>query len=137
MKLTIIGNTYKIKHDLLERVAEATFSFMNKKDGDIELKFISTKKMTELNLGYRGINKPTDVLSFNISDSPLVGQIFICYTYTVKQAASICNDLSNEFCLLLVHGILHIYGFDHNTEKEAEIMQSLERKILKREGFIQ
>ncbi len=133
MKLTVVGNTYKIKHDLLERVADATFSFLDDIAGDIELKFVSSKKMAELNQSYRRINKPTDVLSFKLSDSPLVGQVFICYTYTKKQAASICNELNDEVCLLLVHGIFHIYGYDHNNEKETEIMQSMEIKILKKE----
>jgi len=133
MNLTIVGNTFKIDRHRLEKVAKATFSFMGDLEGNIELKFISINKMIEINNIYRRINMPTDVLSFSLSKSPLVGQVFICYTYTKNQATFMGKELIDEVSLLLVHGILHIYGLDHKSKDDENKMQNFESKILKAE----
>ena len=137
MKLSIVGRTYAVDKKLLEKVAHAAFSYLNINEtpGEIELKFISNNLIRSLNNAYRGIDKPTDVLSFNIDDDPLAGQIVICYTYTVREAAKRGRDINSEFSLLLVHGILHICGYDHITLEDERKMQDVEREILKTEGI--
>ncbi len=116
-------------------MAQAAFSYLPVKEGEIELKFVSSSVMKALNHRYRGIDAPTDVLSFNISDDPLVGQLFICYTYTRDQARSVRKTLDAEVSLLAVHGILHIYGFDHADKVTETEMQEVEKKILQMEGI--
>lgn len=135
MKLAIIGQVYKANKAGMERVAKAAFSYLPARAGEIELKFVSEKEVTRLNQVYRGLNAPTDILSFDISTDPLVGQLFICYTYLVKQAKQAGKTLDDELALLVVHGILHVYGYDHAVKADETEMQLLEKTILEREGI--
>lgn len=132
--LHIVGKTYAVPREQLEKVAKATFSFLKLSDAEIELKFVSVGEMTRLNRVYRGKNGPTDVLSFGLSDKPLLGQVFICYNFTKEQAKRVSRDLSDEVSLLLTHGILHIAGYDHATKAEEAEMQQIETKILGKVG---
>ena len=136
MKLSIVGRTYKANIEGMERVAQAAFSYLPAQAGEVELKFVSEKEIVRLNNVYRGLNKPTDILSFNISAEPLVGQLFICYTYLVKQAQQVGKTLDDELALLIVHGILHVYGYDHAKQADEVEMQQIETTILKREGIV-
>ncbi len=135
MKFTVVGTTYKVDIEGIRKVAQAAFSYLPEKTGEIEFKFVSKEEIQELNRTYRRIDAPTDVLSFNISEEPLVGQLFICYTYTRDQAKQMRKTIDAEVSLLVVHGILHIFGFDHaDATTEAE-MQAIEKKILQMEGI--
>lgn len=134
MKLSIIGNTYKINIYTLEKAAEAAFSLLPSTNGEIELKIVSRKLIRALNKEYREIDQPTDVLSFNVSEKPLMGQIFICYTIARQQANELEKSLDNEIAFLLVHGILHVFGYDHMSEKDAVAMEALENKIVNIKG---
>lgn len=133
--LTIVGKTYSIPHELLERVAESTSSFIGRDDTEIELKFVSIAEISRLNRVYRNKKGPTDVLSFGLTEKPLLGQVFICYTFARKQAQNANKSLDDEIALLLVHGILHIAGFDHGDDLQTIKMQDMETKILERIGI--
>jgi len=136
MILEVSRTTYRIDKKLLERVAEAAFSFLKvSEDGFIELKFVSIDEITKLNMKYRNILDPTDVLSFNLGDNPVEGQVIICYNFVVEQANKLDKPFNHELSLLLVHGILHIYGYDHANTLEETKMQETERQILKMEGI--
>lgn len=130
MKLVLIGRTYKLNKEYLEKVAEAAFSFLPQKDGEIELSFVSESKIQELNKNYRQLNKVTDVLSFEILKNPLLGQVFVCYNKTKEQAETLGHSLEKEAAVLLVHGILHVFGFDHENESDYQQMHRLEEKII-------
>lgn len=117
-------------------MAKATFSYLPAREGEIELKFVSEREIRELNRTYRDVDAPTDVLSFNISEEPLVGQLVICYTYTKSQAKRLHKMLMDEISLLVAHGILHIFGFDHESKADEDNMQKLETAILDSEGIV-
>ena len=102
-----------------------------------------------LNQDYRGIDKPTNVLSFAQLDearqgagfihppglpTPL-GDVVIAYTTTVREAARDARDFSDHLCHLVVHGVLHLVGFDHIYDDDAELMESLEREVLAEMGI--
>ena len=131
----VVGNTYQIDHKLLEKVAKATFSCMKMPNAEIELKFVSEAEITRLNAVYRNTNSATDVLSFNLSDKPLLGQVFICYNFVKRQAKNIGKPFSEEVSLLLIHGILHVAGLDHANAKDEAAMQRNERDILSSLGM--
>jgi len=105
------------------------------KDGYIELFFSSDQIMAKFNKKYRGKNKATDVLSFSFLEQPafpgnnLVGQVFISPKIAAKQAIENGWSLSHEIDFLFVHAILHIFGHDHETEKDFEKMFALQKKI--------
>jgi len=120
-----------------------------------ELEFISLSQMHELNLSARGKDYPTDVLSFGFLslvfnnnypsftkesfpldfieelNSVFIGSIVICKEVAKKQAEEYGQTLEEEITYLLVHGLLHLLGYDHEiSEENQKIMRTLEEKIL-------
>jgi len=105
------------------------------KDGQINLIFITNQKMKELNKQYRGISRPTDVLSFNIDSSDhadnIFGEIYIATPYAVKQANQYGNTINDELLRLFCHGLLHLFGYDHENNPSTKVMQERELYYLK------
>ncbi len=106
----------------------------NKKDVSVHI--VGEKKIKSLNLFFRGIDGPTDVLSFSTLDgedffpSDDLGDIFICLPYIIRQAKDNNVTVEEEFFRILIHGILHLSGYDHHTKKEAEEMFPLQEDML-------
>jgi probable rRNA maturation factor len=109
-------------------------------DGPCELNvtFIDVDEMTKLNVEHMDGTGPTDVLSFPLDDSPddvfdsqprLLGDIVICPEVVSAQAPESADD---EMALMVVHGVLHILGMDHQDDDEAAEMQAAERRHLTR-----
>ncbi len=116
----------KIATDFLQKAAQAAFAVLDMKDDDISLVLISEKKIKELNGKYRGNNVVTDVLSFED-----LNEIFICLPQAQRQSKLLRTSQKNELTRLLVHGIVHLKGFDHEQSKTAGLeMRKIENKIL-------
>lgn len=107
---------------------------------ELSIAFISIKEMTELNEKFRNKKGPTDVLSFPIdpiehaetSPEPIaLGDIIISPEVAEEQAKKYGNSLQDELNLLVVHGLLHLLGYDHIQDDEAQTMESLEAQLLK------
>lgn len=128
MNLSWVGKTYCLEMKKLEKVAEAAFSSFRPRAGEIEVCLVSRREIKRLNRIYRDKDAVTDVLSFLLEDKPLSGQIFICYTY-VKEELSAGEDLSDQIGSLLIHGILHLYGYDHKNSEEERKMNQKAKKI--------
>ncbi len=131
MIFRVIKNRFKISFNL-GKVAEAAFSVLGDKKGEIELAFVNEKEMQELNLKYRGQDKATDVLSFVVDTRPLMGQIVICYTKAKEQAKLYGESLKEEIQRLLVHGLVHLYGYDHENKADEVRMLQIEETIRER-----
>ncbi|MBI4709236.1 MAG: rRNA maturation RNase YbeY [Candidatus Portnoybacteria bacterium] len=96
---------------------------------EISLVFVDEKKIQEINKKYRRKNKPTDVLSFEG-----LNEVFICPQVVAKQARELGVSFESELMRVLVHGILHLIGHDHEkSAKEAEKMRKIEEKILRQD----
>ncbi|MBU1992108.1 MAG: rRNA maturation RNase YbeY [Patescibacteria group bacterium] len=101
-------------------------------DGVVGLSLISDDEITELNKVYRGKDEPTDVLSFSYLESEeiprddVLGEVFISVETAKKQSI----DLGNELRTLFVHGLLHIFGFTHDTNSDENFMNDIVQKIL-------
>lgn len=115
---------YKIDLSLVDTIA---LSLSSKK---IELVFTTNNEMQEINFNARGIDRPTDVLSFPYEEMPNVplGSIVISADF-IKEKANLYNhSFQDEFTLLFIHGILHLLGFDHEIDngehraKEEELI---------------
>lgn len=92
----------------------------------------SEELVRRLNRDYRNKDAVTDVLSFPLGEEDeITGEIYICWPRVKSQAVEYGNSLHREFCFLLVHGILHLLGYDHGEEPNPE-MRALEEKILER-----
>ena len=107
---------------------------------ELSLVLADDAMVQELNRQYRGQDKPTNVLSFaalDDEDAPeptdgplLLGDVIIAYETTAAEAEAEGKSLSDHLSHLVVHGVLHLLGFDHMEEDEAEEMEGLESSIL-------
>lgn len=84
---------------------------------ELDLIFVSEKKIHALNKTYRKVNKPTDILSFPIDKNS--GEIFICEKITKKKAKDFEREYNNFIAFLFVHGTVHLLGYDHGNKMEA------------------
>lgn len=87
--------------------------------------------MRQLNRTWRGKDKVTDVLSFKLDEGPLKGEILLSYEQAARQAKQMNHSTQDELCFLIVHGVLHLWGYDHEDPKDAKKMFPLQEKILK------
>ena len=105
---------------------------------ELSISLSSDDAVAELNARYRGKNQPTNVLSFPAADAPAMpdgeplplGDIIIAYETLIQEARSENKPPLFHLAHLAVHGILHLAGYDHQTDDEAERMENLEREIL-------
>jgi probable rRNA maturation factor len=105
---------------------------------ELSIAVVELDEMANLNERYRGVSGPTDVLSFGCddpcvaqSDEPItLGDVIIAPQVAEQQAAEYGHTVEEELNLLLVHGVLHLLGYEHETDVQAEIMQARERVLL-------
>jgi probable rRNA maturation factor len=138
--IEIINNQHKIKIDpkIFEEFAERVIQKTSKTGEDfVTIAFISDKKMRLLNKTFRGKDATTDVLSFPFEaeafeqDENNLGDVFISLEQAEKQAIENTLDFETEIKQLILHGILHLRGFDHETDngemnrRELELRETL------------
>lgn len=106
----------------------------------LTLRLTSASEMADLNQQYRGKAYATNVLSFPLefptdTGIPYIGDIVICPEVVAREAAEQHKPLMAHYAHLTVHGVLHLLGYDHETEDEALEMETLETQILARLGY--
>lgn len=118
----------KIEKRFLLKVAGR---ILKKEKRDLSVALIGERRMRELNRKYRGKNQATDVLSFNQKEIGL-GEIILCPGQIRKNSRKLKIPFSKELAKVLIHGILHLLGYDHErSEKEAGLMEKKENHYLK------
>ena len=106
----------------------------------VSVRVVSSDEMRELNRTWRGIDKPTNVLSFPM-ESPaevnlnLLGDLAVCASVIEQEARQQHKPVEAHWAHMLVHGVLHLQGFDHIEEAQAAEMEALEIRILGQLGF--
>ncbi|MGB9695411.1 MAG: rRNA maturation RNase YbeY [Caldisericaceae bacterium] len=104
-------------------------------DLTLDVSFVGKKKISEMNAKFRQKNRPTNVLSFSdrIANNPKkrIGEILLCPLVAENEATRDGNGFNDYVGFLLIHGILHIVGFDHQTDKERKQMEELEESIFR------
>tara|TARA_B100001248_G_scaffold219808_1_gene175441 strand:+ start:10628 stop:11083 length:456 start_codon:yes stop_codon:yes gene_type:complete len=96
---------------------------------EVTIVFVEKGRMQELNRDYRGKDAPTDVLSFANDDDSSLGDLVFCVEKMQQQAASNQHSLHAEFIYLLLHGLLHLLGHDHESAEEAKRMFAIQDAI--------
>ncbi|MBP3615933.1 MAG: rRNA maturation RNase YbeY [Alphaproteobacteria bacterium] len=115
----VVATTFKkIKHPI-------------KKGMEVNIMLTNDKEIQTLNKEYRGKNKPTNVLSFETGDEILLGDIVMSIDTLLKEAKEQKISVADHYAHLLCHGMLHLLGFDHIEEDEANEMEFFEIEILK------
>ena len=121
----------------LDRLAREILSEIGEASAELGILFVGDQRMRGLNRRYRGKDRTTDVLAFAMREAfhasaGLLGDVVIAVPTAVRQAKEGQRSLEEELTVLLVHGVLHLCGYDHErSEKEARRMHRRERMILR------
>lgn len=124
---------------LVDSVMQATLQELgfDKIDSELSLVFTNDADIREINGKWRHIDKPTNVLSFPAfalqpgqEPGEILGDIVIARETVAREAAEEHKSFDDHLSHLVVHGLLHLMGYDHQNDEEAEQMETLERKIL-------
>lgn len=163
MSLAIVWNNEQEEHPISDELIALLESILQKAgeaegidEGEVDLTFVNNERIHELNLEYRGIDRPTDVLSFAMNetgedeleivyaheegeegeDVPYVlGDIIISVTRAQEQALEYGHSLERELGFLFVHGFLHLLGYDHQDAVSEAEMMSKQEKVLAQVGL--
>ncbi|MBM3360571.1 MAG: rRNA maturation RNase YbeY [Betaproteobacteria bacterium] len=105
-------------------------------NAEITIRIVGIDESKNLNAIYRKKKYPTNVLSFLIDDAHhLIGDIVLCAPVIEEEARDQSKNLEAHYAHLIIHGALHLYGYDHENKKDAEIMEEKEIKILTKLGY--
>lgn len=105
-------------------------------DTEATIRIVDEAEGRELNKAYRGKDYATNVLTFPLTEEPhLMGDIIICGPVVAAEALAQNKSLVAHYAHLTVHGILHLHGYDHETEAQAELMEGLETAIITKLGY--
>ncbi len=96
----------------------------------VSVAFVSEAEIRRLNKAYRRRNAVTDVLSFGDGEAGQLGEVLICFAQARRQARALGHPVRQEALFLLVHGLLHLFGYDHERPIDAHRMFPLQSRIL-------
>jgi probable rRNA maturation factor len=121
----------------LRQWTRAALDVDGQQGGQITVRFVDEAEGLALNSAYRGKDYPTNVLSFPYESEPRVwGDLVLCVPVVQSEAAAQNKPLEAHFAHLIVHGMLHLQGYDHEqNEEEARTMESRERELLATLGY--
>ena len=139
MKIDVVTESgeWTSEAEALVRQALTQASRMQKRGGAVVVLLTDDAGVQRLNATWRGLDKPTNVLSFPAPEgnpSGALGDIAIAYETTAREAGEEKMPLAHHLSHLVVHGFLHLVGHDHDNDREAEAMEQLEREILAKLG---
>ena len=120
--------------------ASTALAHQERPDAEVSISLVDTDTIQELNKSYRDKDKPTNVLSFPFEAPPgvqlnLLGDLIICQQVVENEARCQQKTLTAHWAHMVIHGTLHLLGYDHILDDEAEIMESLETEIMLELGF--
>ncbi|SQI41645.1 Probable rRNA maturation factor YbeY [Leminorella richardii] len=109
-------------------------------DAEVTVRLVDIEESHTLNHTYRGMDKPTNVLSFPFEappglEMPLLGDLVICRQVVEKEAEEQNKILAAHWAHMVVHGSLHLLGYDHINDDDAQEMESLETEIMQELGY--
>ena len=110
-------------------------------EAEVTIRIVDTAESNDLNLTYRGKDKPTNVLSFpfecppGVEDFPLLGDLIICRQVVEQEASEQQKTLESHWAHMVIHGSLHLLGYDHIEDAEAEEMEALEKEFMQALNF--
>jgi len=137
----------RFRRDRLRRLAQAVLSHVGEPSAELGLTFIGDRRMRRLNHRFRRKDRTTDVLAFPAREARLpqalrlsaglLGDVVISIPTAIRQAREGRRSLDQELVTLMIHGILHLCGYDHErSNSEARRMERQEQILLKRLGSI-
>ena len=145
MNIEVI-NLLKEKIDELDELKDFLYKVCNDEKLDnvmFNVIIVDDKKIHEINKEYRGIDRPTDVISFALEDDKsfnrddirILGDIYISIDKVKSQSTEYGHSFKRELFFLATHGLLHLLGYDHMTKEDEKIMFSKQEEVLSRYGI--
>ncbi len=130
MRKIYVHNLTKTKFDLkfLKTVVKTVCHFRRIKQEEIERIVLDDQKIQGYNREYRGADRPTDVLAFPVDEK--TGELFISLESARRQAQIYRQSLKKEVSLLVIHGLLHLNGYNDTIQRDRAVMRSEEARIL-------
>jgi len=136
--------TVSINEEFLKKIAEEVLTGESEREGDLSIALVGPGRMKKINKSYRGKNRATDILSFPeskirlkqfrigpLQKSESLGEIVICLREVKKNAKRYKSNFETELSRVLIHGLLHLLGYDHEkSEKETEKMEEKQNHYL-------
>lgn len=129
---------FAVSHRALPKVAQFRrwISAALVEAADVTLRVVDEEEGLALNSAYRQKNYATNVLTFVYSDSrPVCGDVVLCLPVIAREARAQGKTLNAHLAHLTVHGMLHVQGFDHESGRDAELMEGIETEILAGLGY--
>ncbi len=126
----LLPKKWRFSRQFFAKTAKVFLSVLPSVKGEVHVHIVNEAEIQRLNRMHRGKDKVTDVLSFPSGDLPIFGQlgdVLICFEQAERQAE---GDIPLELTDLLVHGILHVLGYDHEEPSDAEVMFPLQDRIV-------
>ncbi|MCU0343062.1 MAG: rRNA maturation RNase YbeY [Ignavibacterium sp.] len=135
--LRVYSISQKLKKAEVHKLAKSLSSDLNFIVSNLEINFVSEKSILQINKTYLKHNYSTDIVTFNYSDikEKIDGEIFISMDDAFSNSKKFKVSFSDELTRLVIHGILHLLGYDDSTITEKKIMKRLENKLLSRNIF--
>ena len=134
MKVNLFNNYNKeIKFDYEKIIKDVESIDDVDKDSELSLILVDSEEIHQMNKDYRGKDYVTDVISFEADDEEdefYKGDIFLCIDKVYEQAEKYEHSNEREFAFLLVHGVLHLHGYDHIEEDDEKVMFAKQDEIL-------
>lgn len=136
--LRIYSIDKKIKKNKIHDLVKSLSSELKFVVSNLEINIITQKDILEINKSYLKHNFTTDIITFNYSDlfNELDGEIFISIDDAFTNSKKFKVSLSDELVRLVIHGVLHLLGFDDQTLADKKVMKKLENKLLSNNNFI-
>ena len=130
---------FKISQKAIRKTIQSALDALDSPDGELSLVLVDDLQITVINRDYLHRDRPTNVIAFPMREGPfgditpgLLGDVVVSLETTATEARNAGLSLTTRFCQLLVHGILHLFGYDHEkSEKDAVVMDAKSREILK------
>lgn len=144
MSIGIFNKTEeKIDKRFVRKVVKHTLKKMEAEKSEVNIIFVGLEEIHEINKTYRNVDRPTDVISFALEDTEdvtvyeerVLGDIYICLDKVHEQAKEYGHTEIREMAFLIVHGLLHLLGYDHMIKEEEKIMFGLQEEILNEMGI--
>jgi probable rRNA maturation factor len=131
-----LWNAQPLAEQTIREAISAAAGALSTEGGEVSILLTDDSEIAKLNRDWRGIDKPTNVLSFPASrvgqGDKLLGDIVIAYETLERESTDESRDFLHHLAHLAVHGFLHLIGFDHETDAQAEEMEGLESRIMMR-----
>lgn len=144
MSIGIFNKTEeKIDKSFVRKVVKHTLKKMEAEKSEVNIIFVGLEEIHEINKTYRNVDRPTDVISFALEDTEdvtvyeerVLGDIYICLDKVHEQAKEYGHTEIREMAFLIVHGLLHLLGYDHMIKEDEKIMFGLQEEILNEMGI--